>query len=363
MKYIGGSINLFVSLLMLAACTASTTPVLPTDLLSTPTSEIASTAISVPIPETPALSLIPVELLQMEGARGWQLPEAEIWQAVYSPNGDYLAIIGSLGLSIYETSTMELRAAMHGEGEIHTVDWSPDGRQLATGFKDGTLEVWDWEIEKKLVNITASPYWIANMMWSIDGKWLANATGGSMQVWDVFADTEKFIFSNDKTYSLAWSPDGSRLAGGGLNATVRVWDTATWKKLVDLHGTGRHESQSFWTVTTLSWSPDGYWLAGGLEEGSILIWDQTTGSVFATLPLEQTQMINSLAWSPDGKWLASGASDWIGRVWDVSTGEELITFNELGKVASITWSPDGKHLAIGTMEGLLIIWDVSQLPL
>ena len=73
-----------------------------------------------------------------------------------------------------------------------------------------------------------------------------------MRVWDVATGTEmvKLECHSDSVRSVSWSPDGTRLASGSYDNTVRVWDVATGTEMVKLEG---HSD----IVSSVSWSPDG----------------------------------------------------------------------------------------------------------
>ncbi len=74
----------------------------------------------------------------------------------------------------------------------------------------------------------------------------------------------------DWVWSVAYQPDGSRLATGGDDGVVRIWDCATGEQLHTLTGhTG--------VVRSVAYQPDGTRLATGGDDGVVRIWDSATG--------------------------------------------------------------------------------------
>jgi WD40 repeat protein len=121
-------------------------------------------------------------------------------------------------------------------GESHAVAFSPDGKYLAIGRDDSTIEVWD-----------------------IATKSMVYTYGGHTA--DVF--------------TLAWSPDSKRIASGGADATVQIWDALTG----DHEYTYRGHLDYYWghftstqEVDTLAWSPDGKQIASGGADNTIQVW-------------------------------------------------------------------------------------------
>ena len=114
---------------------------------------------------------------------------------------------------------------------------------------------------------------------------------------------------------IAWSPDGQWLAAGGAlqepasgesNGMLVIWDTHTGQQ-THLLTAGMLKDR----VTTIAWSPQGKRLAAGLYTGQIAVWDMTS---FTPLALLQGHIdgVSALAWSPDGSMLASSTPGWHG---------------------------------------------------
>jgi eukaryotic-like serine/threonine-protein kinase len=151
--------------------------------------------------------------------------------------------------------------------------------------------------------------------------------------------------------SVAFSPDGRRLASGSWDNTVKIWDSATGKELFSLNG---HASSVF----SVAFSPDGRRLASGNNDRPVKIWDVATGKELLSLKVHSS-MVNSVAFSPDGQWLASGGGRTV-TIWNSVTGKELLSFNgHTGEVNSVAFSPDGQRLASGSGDETVKIWDIA----
>ncbi len=150
--------------------------------------------------------------------------------------------------------------------------------------------------------------------------------------------TQASLVHEGKVLSVAWSPDGKRVATGSEDKTARVMDASTGQEVARLAHEGR--------VLSVSWSPDGKRVATGGDDNTARVMDASTGQEVARLAHQDT--VWSVAWGPDGKRVATGSGDKTARVMDASTGQEVARLAHHGVVWSVAWSPDGKRVATGS---------------
>jgi WD40 repeat protein len=309
----------------------------------------------------------------------------QVWSVDFSPDGTMLASgSGDHTVKLWDVRTGQLLNTLQGHTSwVLSVNFSPVsvslpsdiGIMLASGSADETIKLWDVRTGQLLNTLQGHTSWVRSVRFNPvpfrgkpraasleNGTLLASGSQDhTVKLWDVRTGQPLNTLQGHTNWiwSVGFSPDGTTLASGSFDQTVKLWDVYTGQLLNTLQG---HTS---W-VLSVSFSPDGAslpsgigtLLASGSQDHTVKLWDVRTGQLLNTLQ-GHTNWIWSVGFSPDGTTLASGSGDHTVKLWDVHTGQLLNTLQgHTSWVLSVSFSPDGTTLASGSGDHTVKLWDV-----
>jgi len=150
--------------------------------------------------------------------------------------------------------------------------------------------------------------------------------------------------------SVAFSPDGRKIVTGSSDTTVCVWDAENGELLDTLQGCTK-------SVTSVAFSADGETIVAGCADLRVRVWNK--GELVKTLK-EHSRSVTTVAISSDGSMIVSGSDDKKLLLWSVSDGSLIDTFmGHTDSVTSVCFSPDGSKIASGSADKTVRIWDTE----
>src|SRR5579859_2157996 len=329
-------------------------------------------------------------------------------------------------VQVWDAATGERVGAYRGHTKIvQAVAWSPDGTRIASADQSypGRVQVWDAATGAELTALYGDTAFVYDLAWSPDGRRIAS-TGSLFErvvhIWDAQSGEQLLTYRGHANWVryVDWSPDSSRVVSTSYDRIAQVWDAETGETLVTYEG-----HVGWGGVCSVAWSPDGTRIATAPHEASeVHVWNARTGKHLTT----SLHGANDIAWSPDSRRIASASgiypdsraddddeeafgppadsltwkmmggekayekafkkfqasrrrdprylhakvciawqSDLHGPavlVWDASTGADLfVCAPHEDVVKAVAWSPDGACIASASIDQTVQVYQVREL--
>ncbi len=233
--------------------------------------------------------------------------------------GDYL---GDVLVWDARTDDVVHRFEIH-DGPVYGVTVSHDGRHMASVGADGWLRVWDLPSGRVHGAVLTGDEIVGCVQFSPDDAALVTGdASGRIRFWDPATLTlRRETQAHEKLIEdLAFSARRGVLASASLDGTVRLWDAQSLEP--------RHVAH-LPPLMSVAFSPDGSRVAVGARDGTVRLLDTSNGRVVATL--NHLEWVCDVAWSPDGEQLLSASSAGEVRIWDTrSVAERRLTRTDGG---------------------------------
>jgi eukaryotic-like serine/threonine-protein kinase len=285
----------------------------------------------------------------------WTLPEP-CNNFAMSADGRRLLTIGEVHYKLWDFDTGDKLATLtelRGY-QANNCGFSPDGRQLLAGGRNGKIRIWDFEHNSLSEFDTGDQADVAGVHVLSTTNFQIVSWSYSplrLKIWNF--ETHQLLYELAPSAPPPWRGNFSRqgdVALGASDGSVTVWEAKTgWAPVnVQPHRRG---------VKGAAFTPDGCILATGGEEGMAKLWDLTTKRELATLK-GHLRSIWALDISPDGSRLATsvGGTESV-KLWDMNTHQELITLaSESVIIPGLAFSPDGNKIIGRDDQGRLQIW-------
>ena len=250
-------------------------------------------------------------------------------------------------------------------GWVLDLEYNTAGDQLVSAGSDGTLQLWQVKDSqsgrqsssqtKRLQVINTNQGWVYEVHFSPDGQQLVSrGRDGSIKLWDLKGQLlAQFTGHQGAIYAVKFSPNGQIIATRGRDSTVRLWDLEG----NPLAGLRNHQGE----IYDMGFLPSGEQVVTAGADGTVRFW--TLNGQPLTVLQKHGGEVYSVAISPDGALIATASADRSIRLWDTE-GTLLQTFTgHEDAVWEVKFSADAQTLVSRSSDGTVRLWDLDGTPI
>ncbi|KAL7745900.1 type 1 serine/threonine-protein phosphatase catalytic subunit glc7, partial [Sorochytrium milnesiophthora] len=289
-------------------------------------------------------------------------------------------VVVGLGSSVYvwnaHTAQVHQLCQLPAENSVTSVAWQPQGNTLAVGANDGTVQIWDAAQGRQVRTISEHTARVGALAWngqvitsgsrdmtlvhfdcrapssndagSAQHRPDANATGGLVR---------RIKAHRQEVCGLKWNLDGNRLASGGNDNRLYVWDRFESKPL-------QKYTEHTAAVKAIAWSPHTPGLlasGGGTQDRHIRFWNTSLATSKSIAAVDTGSQVCNVAWSKTSNELVSTHGYSLNQVivWKYPGMRQVATLTgHTFRVLYLAMSPDGQQICTGAGDETLRFWNV-----
>jgi WD40 repeat protein len=207
-----------------------------------------------------------------------------------------------------------------------------------------------WSLNTTVAEAHSS--WVQSVAYSPDGARIASGSNDhTIRLWNARTAAQLNVFQGHtgKVFSVAFSLDGKEIMSGSEDRTVKIWDASTGACL---------ESWEWHTsdVRSVTYSPAGQYAASCSSDHTVVLWQLASPGVGSAVFSDHWAMVYQIVFSHDGTLLLSAGGDQDSHVWDVSKRARVQTLRHDYIMMSIAVSHDDQLIACGLADSSVVLW-------
>ena len=286
---------------------------------------------------------------------------ARVAAVCVTPDGRHV-VSGSFHLSVRIWDVANGLEVRRLEGHVASVAVTRDGRLVISGSWDHSIRLWDFATGRGVLTLENSGAPVMAVCVSPDGRYLLSGSDiadlYNARAWCIFGDVVEpapYPFN-----AVAWPGEPtcvtqhkSHIVSGWLDHTVRVWNDATGREVLELEGhTG--------AVSAVCVTRDGQHVASGSFDHTIRTWDLATGREVRRLE-GHTGALTAVCVTAEDRHVVSGSFDHSVRIWEFATGREVLSLEgHTDAVSAVCVTLDGQHVVSGSFDHTVRVWNIAS---
>lgn len=280
--------------------------------------------------------------------------KAAITSVDFHPNGKQLASASwdtFLMLWNFKPQARAFRYVGH-KDVVTSVQFSPLGNLLASASRDRTVRLWIPDKRGKSSEFKAHTAPVRSVDFSADGQFLATASEDkSIKVWNMYR--QRFFYSLYRhthwVRCAKFSPDGRLIVSCSEDKTIKIWDT-TNKQCVN------NFSDSVGFANFVDFNPNGTCIASAGSDHTVKIWDIRVNKLLQHYQVHSCG-VNCVSFHPSGNYLITASSDGTLKILDLLEGRLIYTLQgHMGPVFTVSFSKGGELFSSGGADAQVLLW-------